>query len=80
MEMLEQLKIRAESSIPGLHLEIIPNGSAAGQPSLLVDHGYAVAFAKFLREDAQLRMDYASNVTGVDWPDTVIIKKKKKDN
>jgi len=72
METLEQLKARAESSISGLHLEIIPNGSAAGQPSLLVDQDHAVAFASFLREDPQLRMDYASNVTGVDWPDTVI--------
>jgi NADH-quinone oxidoreductase subunit C len=37
-----------------------------------VDNEHAMVVAKFLRDDPQLRLDYASNVTGVDWPDTVI--------
>jgi len=51
---------------------IVPNGSPAAQPSLLVDNEHALAVAKFLRADPLLRLDYASNVTAVDWPDTVI--------
>ena len=37
--------------------------------------GFAVA--KFLRDDAQLKLDYCSNVTGVDWPDKEITEKIK---
>ena len=28
--------------------------------------------ARFLREGPRLRLDYASNVTGIDWPETVV--------
>jgi NADH-quinone oxidoreductase subunit C len=34
---------------------------------LLVDREHAPAVAGFLRDDPELRLDYASNVTGVDW-------------
>jgi NADH-quinone oxidoreductase subunit C len=44
---------------------------------LLVDGAHAVAVAKFLRDDPQLLLDYASNVTGVDWLDTVLKEKIK---
>ena len=71
-DSLEQIKARAEAAVPGARLEIIPNGSPSGQHSLLVDSGHAVAVARFLRDDASLRLDYASNVTGVDWLDTVV--------
>jgi len=77
VESLEQIKTWAEAATPGAHLEIVPNGSAAGQLSLLVDAAHAVAVAMFLREDPRLRLDYASNVTGVDWPDLVIKEKAK---
>jgi NADH-quinone oxidoreductase subunit C len=43
----------------------------------LIDSQHAVAIAKFLRDDPQLRFDYASNVTGVDWLDTVLKEKVK---
>ncbi len=33
--------------------------------------------AKFLRDDPALRLDYCSNVTGVDWPDLEIARKTK---
>ena len=69
MESLEQIKTRAEAAVPGAKLEIIPNDSPSAQRSLLVDNGHAVAIAKFLRDDSQLRLDYCSNATGVDWPD-----------
>ena len=58
-------------------MEIIPNDSPARQPSLLVDSEHALAVARFWREDASLRLDYASNVTGVDWLDSVLKEKVK---
>ncbi len=72
METLEQIKARIEAAVPGARLEIIANPCPANQPSLLVDAAHALAVARFLRGDSQLRLDYASNVTGVDWPDTVL--------
>jgi NADH-quinone oxidoreductase subunit C len=77
METLEQIKSRLESAIAGARLEIVPNPSPANQPSLLVDAEHAVAVARFLRDDPRLRLDYASNVTGVDWLDTVLKEKVK---
>jgi len=80
METLEQIKARAEAAVPGARLEIIANASPSGQRSLLVDNSHAVAVALFLRNDSLLRLDYASNLTGVDWPEittkeTVIVKR-----
>ena len=77
METLEQIKTRAEAAIPGANLEIIPNDSPSAQRSLLVDNPHAVEVAKFLRDDPQLRLDYCSNATGVDWPDLEIASKIK---
>ncbi|HTL57533.1 MAG TPA: NADH-quinone oxidoreductase subunit C [Candidatus Limnocylindrales bacterium] len=80
MEILQQIKTRLENAINGVHLEIIPNGSPSGQLSLLIDAPHAVQVAKFLRDDPLLRLDYASNVTGIDWPDTVtkeVVKTKQ---
>ena len=75
METLEQIKTRTEVAIPGARVEIIPNDSPSGQRSLLVDNGHATTVATFLRDDPQLRLDYASNVTGVDWLDTMLKEK-----
>jgi len=75
VETLEQIKARTEVAIPGARVEIIPNDSPSGQRSLLVDNGHATAVATFLRDDPQLRLDYASNVTGVDWLDTILKEK-----
>jgi NADH-quinone oxidoreductase subunit C len=77
LEALEQIKARVTAAIAGAGLEIIPNGSPSAQHSLLVDNDHAVAVATFLRDDPALRLDYASNVTAVDWPDTVIKEKVK---
>lgn len=74
---IEQLKDRITAAIPGARLEVVPNDSPANQPSLLVDHEHATAVARFLRDDPQLRFDYASNVTGVDWLDAVTKEKVK---
>ena len=75
METLEQIKARMEAAVPGVSVELVPNGSAANQPSILLDREYALAAATFLRDDPALQLDYASNVTGVDWLETEITEK-----
>lgn len=65
---LETIKSEVEANVPGCRLEIIPNGSPSAQHSLLVDSDHAFAVAQFLRDASNLRFDFCSNVTGVDWP------------
>jgi NADH-quinone oxidoreductase subunit C len=77
VETLDQIISRIEAAVPGAQLQIIPNDSPANQPSLLVGAAHALAVARFLRDDPQLRFDYASNVTGVDWLDKVTKEKIK---
>ncbi|MGB7746039.1 MAG: NADH-quinone oxidoreductase subunit C [Verrucomicrobiia bacterium] len=77
METPEQIKTRLEAAVPGAKVEILPNDCPAGERSLLVDSEHALALAKFLRDDPQLRLDYCSNVTGVDWPETELTEKIK---
>ena len=77
METLEQIKSRIEQAIPAARLQMVANDSPSGQRSLLVDPAHMVEVAKFLRDDAQLQMDYASNVTGVDVLDAVFKEKVK---
>ncbi len=74
METLEEIKARAEAAAPGSNLEIIANGSPANQPSLLIDREHATAVVQFLRDDPALRLDFCSNVTGVDWLDRSVKK------
>ena len=77
MEPLDQLKARLEAAIPGASLEVVSNANPGIAPSLLVDNAHALAVARFLRKDPALRLDYASNVTGVDWLDAVVQEKRK---
>jgi NADH-quinone oxidoreductase subunit C len=77
LESLEQLKSRIQNTVAGAIVDIIPNGSPSAQNSLLVDNAHALAVAKFLRDDASLKLDYASNVTAVDWLDAVIKETSK---
>jgi NADH-quinone oxidoreductase subunit C len=74
METLDQIKSRIESSVAGAKVEIVPNASPSQQSSVLVDNEHGAAVAKFLRDDPALRLDFCSNVTGVDWPDRKIKK------
>lgn len=66
---LEELKSRLEAGLPGVRLELVPNGAVPTQSSLLVPASAAVAVATWLRDEPGLRLDTCSNVTGVDWPD-----------
>jgi len=77
VETLEQIKHRLETAVSGVQLQIVPNDSPAQQPSLLMDVAHASAVAQFLKDDPALRLDYASNVTGIDWLDRVEKTKTK---
>ena len=77
METPEQIKARLETAVPGAQIEVLPNDCPAGERSLLVDPANVLAVAKFLRDDPQLRLDYCSNVTGVDWPEAELTEQIK---
>jgi len=78
VETPEQIKSRLERALPLPRIDILPNDCPAGERSLLVDAAHAFGVAKFLRDDPQLRLDYCSNVTGIDWPEAVVKTKVKK--
>jgi NADH-quinone oxidoreductase subunit C len=65
---LEPIKLQIEANVAGCRLEIISNPSPSAQHSLLIDPPHAFSIARFLRDAANLRFDYCSNVTGIDWP------------
>jgi len=77
VETLEQIKTRIEAAVPGARLSVVQNEGPAAQHSLLLHHAHAVAIATFLRDATGLRLDLASNVTGVDWLDSVLKEKVK---
>lgn len=77
MLSLETIKGQVEQAIPGAKLEIVKNDSPSAQHSLLVDNASGLAVAKYLRDEPSLRFDYASNVTGVDWPELELTEKSK---
>jgi NADH-quinone oxidoreductase subunit C len=77
LETLEQIKARIEAGVAGAKFEIVPNDSPSAQRSGLLDPSSAFAVATFLRDDPLLKFDYASNVTGVDWPETILKEKVK---
>jgi NADH-quinone oxidoreductase subunit C len=77
VETLEQIKARIEAAVAGSQTVIIPNDSPSAQRSLLVDNAHGLAVAKFLRDDAELHLDYCSNATGVDWPEAELTEKIK---
>ena len=77
METLEQIKSRLEAALPSAKIGLLANECPAGDRSLLVEAASGFAVAAFLRDDAQLKLDYCSNATGVDWPDKELTEKIK---
>jgi NADH-quinone oxidoreductase subunit C len=77
MESIEEIRTRIEEMILGSQIAVIANPGPANQPSLLLDPARAVDVARFLRDDPALRLDFCSNVTGVDWLDRTVKKKVK---
>ncbi len=77
MKTVEEIKAAIEAAVPGAGVEVVPNPSPSGQHSLRIEPGHALAVARFLHDDADLALDFLSNVTGVDWPDKEIAEKVK---
>jgi NADH-quinone oxidoreductase subunit C len=77
MLSVEEIKARVEAAVPGAKLDIVANDSPSAQRSLLVDAEHAVAVAKALRYDIELRLDFCSNASGVDWLDAELSEKVK---
>ncbi len=73
----DQIKSRVEAAVANARIELLPNEAQPGQGSLLVNREAGREVALFLRDDPEFLMDYASNVTGVDWPDLVTKEKVK---
>ncbi len=68
METPENILARLQAAFPSAKIELLPNGCPSQPPSLLLDPAFACEIATFLKNDAALRLDHATNVTGVDWP------------
>lgn len=66
---MEEIKSRLATSLPDAAVDLVPNPAVPAQSSLRVDVIHAGAVARFLRDAPDLRLDFCSNVTGVDWPD-----------
>jgi NADH-quinone oxidoreductase subunit C len=77
LKTVEEIKAAILAAVPGAGVEIVANPSVSGQHSLLIAPGNVVAVATFLRDDAELKLDFLSNATGVDWPDKEITEKVK---
>ena len=73
----EDIKAQIEAGVPGAVVTVIPNGSPSAQRSLLLDNQHARDAALFLREAPELRLDFCSLVTAVDWLDTETTDKIK---
>lgn len=78
MKTIEEIKAAIERAVPGAGVEMVMNTSPSGQHSLRLKPEDAVAVATYLRDDAELALDFLSNVTGVDWPDKEVTEKVKK--
>ena len=77
MKTVEEIKAAIEAAVAGAGVTVVRNPSPSGQHSLRLDPAHAMAVGKFLREDAELALDFLSNVTGVDYLDKEIAEKVK---
>jgi NADH-quinone oxidoreductase subunit C len=77
MKTIEEIKAAIEAAIPGAGVEIVSNPSPSAQHSLRLEPSHAIEVAQFLRDDADLALDFLSNVTGIDWPDKEVTEKVK---
>lgn len=77
METLEQIRDRLGARFPDGSLVIVPNPAPSGQHSILLSAGHAQEIATFLRDDSALKLDYCSNVTGIDWPEKEVVETTK---
>ena len=73
----EPIQKRILEKFPNAKCELMPNEAPNSQPSLLLGNEHAFEIAKWLRDDADSKLDYLSNATGVDYLDTVLKNKTK---
>jgi NADH-quinone oxidoreductase subunit C len=71
LKTVEEIKSAIEAAVPGAVVEIAPNPNSSLPHSLRIAPDNMLAVAKFLRDDEELKLDYLSNVTGVDWPESL---------
>ena len=64
MKTPEEIKAMIEAGVPGAAVEIVTNTSVSGQHSLRLAPNCVLDVAKFLRDDAELRLDFLSNEIG----------------
>jgi NADH-quinone oxidoreductase subunit C len=74
---IEEIKAAIEGAVPGCGVAILQNASPSAQHSLLIDSDHAFDVARFLRDDPELRLDFCSNMTAVDWLDSEVTEKVK---
>ena len=72
METPEEILGRLQAHFPEARISLHNNPGPAAQHGILADPAFGRAIAEFLRDDPALRLDYCSNVTGVDWPGRAI--------
>jgi NADH-quinone oxidoreductase subunit C len=77
METLEQLRDRLLARFPDASVSIFQNPGAAAQHSLLLGAARGREIAAWIRDDPALKLDFCSNVTGVDWPDKEVVETTK---
>lgn len=73
MDTVEHVRERLLARFPGADVTVVPNGSPAGQHSLLISAAHALEIARYLRDEPGLAYDQCSNVTGIDWRDREVI-------
>ena len=73
----EAVRAALLAAIEGCDVAVVENGSPSGQHSLVLGYADALEAAMFLRDNSELRLDFCSNVTGVDWPDREVTEKVK---
>lgn len=78
MESFEQISEKLKSKFSADAVTVIENGSSCGQRSFLLSNAHALELARFLCDDAEFRMDFCSNVSGVDWPEKEVVEVIKK--
>lgn len=65
----ETVLSRINAALSEARVELLNNPSPSGQHSLLVHCEDALQVAEFLKSDPELLLDFASNVSGVDYAD-----------
>ena len=77
VKTVEEIKAAIEAAVPGAGIAVVHNGSPSGQHSLRIEPGCALEVATFLRDDAELALDFLSNLTGVDFLDKEVSERIK---